>query len=120
MAITDGLTIFNLVDGVVDEFQDESGVDNSASTSLTYNSTDDYYINSTQPNGVSLCYSAGFSTTSITEPDTSVTGTNPALGSGTFGTFTVPSGLRTQPLNEPVPTPINFCSTPTFAYGFSS
>jgi hypothetical protein len=93
MAITDGLTVFNLVDGVVDEFQDESGVDNSASTNLLYNSTDDYYINSTQPNGVSLCYSAGFSTTSITEPDTSVTGTNPALGSGTFGTFTVPSGL---------------------------
>jgi len=93
MAITDGLTIFNLVDGVVDEFEDESGVDNSASTSLTYNSTDDYYINSTQPDGVSLNYSAGFSTTSITEPDTSVTGTNPALGTGTFGTFTVPSGL---------------------------
>ena len=93
MAITDGLTIFNLVDGVVDEFEDESGVDNSASTSLTYNSTDDFYVNSTQPTGVSACYSAGFTTSAITEPDTSVTGTNPALGSGTSGTFTVPSGL---------------------------
>ena len=27
MAVSDGLTIFNLVDGVVDEFNDESGVD---------------------------------------------------------------------------------------------
>ena len=27
MAVSDGLTIFNLVDGVVDEFNDESGID---------------------------------------------------------------------------------------------
>ena len=27
MAVNDGLTIFNLVDGVVDEFHDESGTD---------------------------------------------------------------------------------------------
>ena len=93
MAITEGLTVFNLIDGIVDEFEDESGTDGSASTNLTYNSTDDYYINSTQPNGVSLDYSAGFTTTSITEPDTSVTGTNPAQGSGTFGTFTVPTAI---------------------------
>ena len=92
-AITESLTVFNLVDGVVDEFQDESGTDGSASTNLTYNSTDDYYINSTQPDGLSINYSAGFTTTSITEPDTSVTGTNPALGTGTFGTFTVPTSI---------------------------
>jgi len=93
MAITESLTVFNLVDGIVDEFEDESGTDGSASTNLTYNSTDDYYINSTQPDGLSINYSAGFSTTSITEPDTSVTGTNPALGSGTFGTYTVPTSI---------------------------
>ncbi len=93
MAITEGLTVFNLVDGIVDEFEDESGVDNSASTSLTYNSTDDYYVNSTQPDGLSVpAVSAGFTTTSVTEPDTSVAGTNPAVGSGNFGTFTVPTG----------------------------
>jgi len=97
MAITDGLTIFNLVDGVVDEFEDESGTCASASTNLTYNSADDYYVNSTSPTGVAFCssvpYSAGFTTTSITEPDTSVTGTNPAFGSGTFADFTVPTAV---------------------------
>ncbi len=96
MAITDGLTVFNLVDGVVDEFEDESGTDGSASTNLNYNSTDDYYINSNSPDGNPIgpnSYSAGFSMSAITEPDTSVTGTNPAQGSGTYGTFTVPNGM---------------------------
>jgi hypothetical protein len=94
MAITEGLTVFNLVDGIVDEFEDESGVDNSASTTLLYNSTDDYYINSTQPDGVSIpAVSAGFTTTSITEPDTSLAGANPGAGKGLYGSFTVPSGV---------------------------
>jgi hypothetical protein len=94
-AITESLTVFNLVDGVVDEFQDESGTDGSASTNATYNSTDDYYINSDQPDGQSICspYVAGFSMTSVTEPDTSTAGTNPTYGSGTFGVYTVPSGV---------------------------
>jgi hypothetical protein len=97
MAITEGLTVFNLVDGIVDEFEDESGTDGSASTSLTYNSTDDYYVNSTSPTGVAFCtpssYSAGFTTTTITEPDTSTAGTNPATGVGCYATFTVPAGM---------------------------
>ena len=95
MAVTEGLTVFNLVDGIVDEFQDESGTDGSASTSLTYNSTDDYYINSTAPDGLSVPtgYSAGFTLTTVTEPDTSAAGTNPAVGSGTKGTFTVPADM---------------------------
>jgi len=95
MAITEGLTVFNLVDGIVDEFEDESGVDNSASTSLTYNSTDDYYVNSNTPDGgpAPLAFSAGFTTTTITEPDTSVAGTASGFPSGSFGTFTVPTGM---------------------------
>jgi len=92
MAITESLTVFNLVDGIVDEFEDESGTDGSASTNLTYNSTDDYYINSTQPDGQSLSFSAGFSMTSVTEPDTSTTGTNPTQGSATMATYIVPTG----------------------------
>ena len=88
MAVTDGLTVFNLVDGVVDEFEDESGVDNSASTSLNYCATSDFYINQSD-----LAYSAAFTTSTITEPDTSVAGTNPGHGLGTFGTFTVPAGM---------------------------
>jgi len=95
MAITEGLTVFNLVDGIVDEFEDEGGTDGSASTNLTYNSTDDYYVNSNTPDGgpAAVPYSAGFSTTSITEPDTSVTQTNPTQGTGTAGAFTVPTGM---------------------------
>ena len=90
-AVSENLTVFNLVDGVVDEFADESGVDNSASTNAYYCGTDDYYTNL-------ACgpYSAGFTTTSITEPDTSVTGTNSTCSSGTFGTFTVPAGMTSM------------------------
>ena len=32
MAVNDGLTIFNLKDGVVDEFNDESGIDTAENT----------------------------------------------------------------------------------------
>jgi hypothetical protein len=93
MAVNDGLTVFNLVDGVVDEFHDESGADEGEGSNDTYCSSSDYYINSTSPSGVSIGpFSAGFSTTAATEGDTSTTGTNPDYGAGTFGTFTVPSG----------------------------
>ena len=93
MAVNDGLTVFNLVDGVVDEFHDESGADEGEGSNDLYCSSNDYYINSTSPSGVAIGpFSAGFSTTAATEGDTSTTGTNPAYGEGTFGTFTVPSG----------------------------
>ena len=105
MAVNDGLTVFNLVDGVVDEFHDESGTDEAEGSNDLYNSTCDFYVNSTQPQGVSACVSGGFTTSTITEPDTSVTGTDesatpgPAInargesGTGTVGKFTVPSGV---------------------------
>ena len=110
MAVNDGLTVFNLVDGVVDEFHDESGTDESEGSNDLYCATNDHYVNSTQPQGVSACVSAGFTTSTITESDTSVTGTDespsstsnmpgPAInargesGSGTVGKFTVPSGV---------------------------
>ena len=93
MAVNDGLTVFNLVDGVVDEFHDESGTDEAEGSNDLYNSTDDFYINSTQPQGTSTCISAGFSMTTITEPDTSTVGTNPTHGSATYGAFTVPTGV---------------------------
>ena len=93
MAVNESLTVFNLVDGVVDEFNDESGTDEAEGTNDLYNTTDDYYINSTQPDGQSLCFSAGFTMTTVTEPDTSTAGTNPAQGSATMATFTVPCGV---------------------------
>jgi len=88
MAVNENLTVFNLVDGVVDEFHDESGTDEGEGSNDTYCASTDSYNNST-----CAAISAGFSTTAITEPDTSTTGTNPTYGSGTMGTFTVPGGM---------------------------
>ncbi len=97
MATQENLTVFNLIDGVVDEFHDESGTDEAEGSNDLYCASSDYYINSTQPGGVSACLSAGFTTSSITEPDTSTTGTNPGpvceTGEGTFGGYTVPTGV---------------------------
>ena len=47
MAVTEGLTIFNLVDGVVDEFHDNTGVDTSESSNATYDASADTFNNST-------------------------------------------------------------------------
>jgi hypothetical protein len=91
MAVNEGLTVFNLVDGIVDEFHDESGTDEGEGSNDLYNATSDYYINSTSPTGGSICQSAGFGMAAITEPDTSTVGTNPAAGSGTFAQFSVSS-----------------------------
>jgi hypothetical protein len=89
MAVNEGLTVFNLVDGIVDEFHDESGTDEGEGSNDTYDATCDTYNNFTD--GAS--YVAGFSTTLVTEADTSTAGTNPDDASGTSGTFTVPSGI---------------------------
>src|SRR6056300_448621 len=94
MAVNEGLTVFNLIDGVVDEFNDESGTDEAEGSNDLYCGTSDYYINSTIASGTSApAVSAGFTTTTITEPDTSVAGTNPALQVASTGTFTVPGGV---------------------------
>jgi len=44
MAVNEGLTVFNLVDGVVDEFNDESGTDEAEGSNDLYNCGSDYYI----------------------------------------------------------------------------
>ena len=88
MAVNESLTVFNLVDGVVDEFNDESGTDEAEGSNDTYCGSSDFYSNS-----LSGCISAGFSLTAITEPDTSTAGTNPVQNSGQMGTFTVPTGM---------------------------
>ena len=111
MAVNDSLTIFNLVDGVVDEFHDESGTDEGEGSNDTYCSSNDNYINTvTTPAAIS----AGFTTSTVTESDTSAAGTIPQGGyyrtgpipsdqspcgskrrgsNATFGTFTVPTGM---------------------------
>ena len=90
MAVNESLTVFNLVDGVVDEFNDESGTDEAEGVNDGgYCATSDFYQNNQGP----LPISAGFAVSSITEPDTSSTTTNPAYGTITSGTFTVPDDL---------------------------
>jgi len=88
MAVTESLTVFNLVDGVVDEFHDESGTDEGEGSNDNYCGTSDFYDNIG-----STPYSAGFSISAITEPDTSTTVTNPAQKNTTLGSFTVPTGM---------------------------
>ena len=54
MAVNDSLTVFNLVDGVVDEFHDESGTDEGEGSNDTYCATSDNYINTvTTPAAIS-------------------------------------------------------------------
>jgi len=92
MAVNDGLTVFNLVDGIVDEFHDESGTDESEGSNDTYCATSDFYQNAPIISG---CVSAGFAYGAITEPDTSTAGTtlHPQHYIATMGTFTVPTGM---------------------------
>jgi len=91
MAVNEGLTVFNLVDGIVDEFHDESGTDEAEGSNDTYCASSDFYQNATF---TPYSYSAGFALTSVTEADTSGTApANPATGEMTFGKFTVPSGV---------------------------
>ena len=45
IAVNEGLTIFNLVDGVVDEFNSESGIDTAENSNASYDSTSDFYTN---------------------------------------------------------------------------
>jgi len=84
MAVNDGLTVFNLVDGVVDEFHDESGTDEGEGSNDTYCSSNDNYINTT-----TTPYSAGFGYNHRTETDTS----NPATNTYSQGIYTVPTGV---------------------------
>ena len=45
LAVNDGLTVFNLVDGVVDEFHDNTGVDTPENSNAIYDATSDFYTN---------------------------------------------------------------------------
>ncbi len=85
IAVNDGLTVFNLVDGVVDEFHDESGTDEAEGTNDRYLADCDAYTNTSLTPGT---FSAGFTTTTVTEADTSTAQSQPAAGS-----YTVPCGM---------------------------
>ena len=87
MAVNEGLTVFNLVDGIVDEFHDESGTDEAEGSNDDYCASSDFYTNCN-----AATYSAGFSTCAVTEEDTSEAGSG-NYATGAAGTYTVPSGI---------------------------
>ena len=45
MAVQEGLTIFNLVDGIVDEFNSEGCIDTAENTNALYDASSDFYSN---------------------------------------------------------------------------
>ena len=52
IAVNEGLTIFNLVDGIVDEFNSESGIDTAENVTSPYDSSSDFYSNLDGPNPI--------------------------------------------------------------------
>lgn len=107
MAVNENLTVFNLVDGIVDEFHDESGTDEGEGSNDVYCASSDFYQNL-----VPAPISAGFTLTTVTEPDTSTAGSKSGYfrcgpvpsaqatcaskrknDPATFGQFTVPTGM---------------------------
>ena len=72
------------MDGVVDELHDESGTDEAEGSNDTYCASNDLYKNQGSP----VSNSAGFSTSAVTEEDTSETASG-NFSTGTAGTFTV-------------------------------
>ena len=45
LAVNDGLTVFNLVDGVVDEFHSNTGVDTAENSNAFYDESSDFFSN---------------------------------------------------------------------------
>ena len=45
LAVNDGLTVFNLIDGIVDEFHDNTGVDTAENSNAVYDATSDFFEN---------------------------------------------------------------------------
>ena len=45
LAVNDGLTVFNLVDGVVDEFHSNTGVDTAENSNASYDESSDFFSN---------------------------------------------------------------------------
>ena len=89
MAVNDSLTVFNLVDGVVDEFHSEDGTDEGEGSNDNYCASSDFYQNLGSP----VSYAANFGVAAVTEGDTSTAGTNPVQGTTCRAAFTVPTGV---------------------------
>ena len=87
MAVNEGLTVFNLIDGVVDEFNDETGIDTPENSNAVYDSSSDFYSNqslgpvpSPQVQRTSIT-STGPSTYNV-EPTIQTVNVNPNINTG--------------------------------------
>lgn len=90
MAVNEGLTVFNFVDGVVDEFNDESGTDESESSNDNYVAADDIYTNNFSSGNSFVQFS---SNNFGNEPDTVTSGTGGNEANASFAAYAVPSGM---------------------------
>jgi hypothetical protein len=85
MAVNDGLTVFNLVDGIVDEFNSSGGVASSPGGTYSSPGPSGFYTNQTD-----ISFTASYTTTGISGP-----GAPRGAAQGpfqTYGSFTAPSG----------------------------
>ena len=96
MAVTEGLTVFNLKDGVVDEFNDETGIDTAENAFSLYDSAGDFYGNQGSSTGPVVALlntsSVTYESPGMAEISGITSQTNPADGVGTFGQIAIPEG----------------------------
>jgi len=71
LAIQNSLVYFNMVDGIVDEYEDESGIDTTSSTNEVYDSSGDFYSPYVNTDTVLLLHGNGTDgSTTITDDST--------------------------------------------------
>ena len=87
MAVNDGLTVYNLIDGVVDEFHDESGIDTAENSATTnYDSSNDFYQNLDSTPGVTMHLGVEAVTFETPSHAPLITFTSQEAANGAFGT----------------------------------
>lgn len=91
--IDTGWSMLQMVDGVADEFEDETGIDTAASTNETYNSSGDYYTNATSgTTGTYSVASAGSGGRALTNESGGFQFTAPATATISSVTLDIGSG----------------------------
>ena len=86
IAVNDGVTIFNLVDGIVDEFHDETGIDTAENSATTnYDSSGDFYQNLSSTPGVVMHLGVEAVTFENPEHAPLITFTSQEAANGAFG-----------------------------------
>ena len=86
MAVNEGLTIFNLVDGIVDEFHSEDGIDTGENSNASYESASDFYQNLSPTPGVAMHLGVDAVTFENPEHAPLITYTSQEATFGAFGT----------------------------------